>query len=91
MDHRSELGISEVLIERFEHDRLPRILKIKDHVDRGFPLEETQLLFLQQVLEDAQKNQGRVDSIPDCRDLFAQVVHLYHEITEKALENESKA
>ncbi|MGD1984168.1 MAG: hypothetical protein PVF93_09720 [Chromatiaceae bacterium] len=90
MDHNAELGISEVLIGRFEHDRLPRILKIKEHVDQGHLLQETQILFLQQVLEDAQKNQGLVDSIPACRDLFAQVVHLYHEITEKALENESK-
>jgi hypothetical protein len=91
MDHKAELGISEVLIERFEHDRLPRILKIKEHVDQGYQLEETQLLFLQQVLKDAQKNQGLVDSMPECRDLFAKVAHLYHEITEKALENERKA
>jgi outer membrane protein assembly factor BamA len=90
MDRNAELGISKVLIERFEHDRLPRILKIKEHVDQGHVLEETQIMFLQQVLEDAQKNQGFVDSIPECRVLFAKVIHLYHEITAKALGNESK-
>jgi len=26
--------------------------------------------------------------MPECRDLFAQVAHLYHELTAKALENE---
>lgn len=88
MDHNAELGISEVLIERFERDRLPRLLKIKEHVDNGRVLEETEIGFLQQVLQDAQKNQGLVDSLPECRDLFTQVIHLYHEITAKALENE---
>jgi hypothetical protein len=34
-------------------------------------------------------NKHLVDSIPHCQDLFARVVHLYHEITAKALENES--
>ena len=88
MDHEAELGISSALIERLQRDRLPRILKIKEHVDAGRVLEETEIEFLQQVLDDARKNQALVDSLPECRDLFAKVIHLYHDITAKALENE---
>ena len=90
MIDESQTGISEVLIERFERERFPRMLNIKEHVDNGFTLEEVELEFLQRVLNDAQKNYSIVNSIPDCRDLFARVIHLYHDITARALENEEK-
>ena len=35
LDDDAKLGISEVLLERLEKDRLPRILKIKERVDQG--------------------------------------------------------
>lgn len=88
MNHAAEIGISKVLIERFQRDRLPRILKIKEHVDAGHALEDNQLGFLQRVLQDAHENASLVDSLPDCRELFAQVIHLCHDITERALQNE---
>lgn len=90
MNSDAELGISEVLIERLARDRLPRILKIKEHVDQGLALDDAELGFLQRVMQDAQDNQHLVDSLPECRDLFAQVIHLYHDITEKALHNEAR-
>jgi hypothetical protein len=88
IDETKQLGISEALIQRFEKDRLPRILKIKDRVDQGQALDKTDLSFLERVLNDAQENQHLIDSIPRCQDLFARVVHLYRDITTKALENE---
>lgn len=88
MNHAAEIGISRVLIERLQRDRLPRILKIKEHVDAGQALDDSQLGFLQKVLQDAHDNASLVDSLPDCRELFAQVIHLCHDITERALQNE---
>lgn len=88
MNHAAEIGISRVLIERLQRDRLPRILKIKEHVDAGQALDDNQLGFLQKVLQDAHENASLVDSLPDCRELFAQVIHLCHDITERALQNE---
>lgn len=88
MNHTAEVGIAKVLIERLQRDRLPRILKIKEHVDAGRALEEDELGFLQRVLHDAQENAALVGSLPDCRELYAQVVHLCHDITATAVENE---
>lgn len=88
MNHAAEIGISKVLVERFQRDRLPRILKIKEDVDAGRALGDDQLGFLQKVLQDAQENAALVNSLPDCRELFAKVVHLCHDITASALENE---
>jgi predicted transcriptional regulator len=90
MDDRSQqAGISEVLIARFEHQRLPRLLTMRERLNAGEALTEADLDFLDRVLADAMSNRHLVDSIPQCKDLFARVVHLYHEITAKALDNES--
>ncbi len=88
LDDNAKLGISEVLIERLEKDRLPRILKIKERVDQGMALDETDLAFLERMLDDAQENHLLIDSLPECRDLFAKVIHIYRDITTKALDNE---
>ncbi len=88
MLQQTQMGIYEVLIERFEKDRLPRILKIKERVDLGETLDATDFGFLERVLHDAQENKGLIDAMPHCRDLFAKVVHLYRDITAKALQNE---
>lgn len=88
LDDDAKLGISEVLLERLEKDRLPRILKIKERVDQGLALDDTDFAFLELVLTDAQKNHLLIDSLPDCRDVFARVIHIYRDITTKALDNE---
>jgi len=88
LDDDAKLGISEVLLERLEKDRLPRILKIKERVDQGLALDDTDFAFLELVVTDAQKNHLLIDSLPECRDVFARVIHIYRDITTKALENE---
>lgn len=90
LNHDAQLGVSEMLIERFQKERLPRMLKIKQHVEQGLALDEVELGFLQRVLSEARDNQVLVESIPECRDLFARVIHLYHDITAKALDNEHR-
>ena len=87
-DHDAGLGVSRVLLQRFERERLPRVLKIKDRVDQGLALEDADLAFLERILNDAQDSQLLINSVPECRDLFARAVHLYRDITAKALENE---
>ena len=84
-------GIAAVLIARFENQRLPHLLAIRDHVKSGKALSDTDVEFLDRMLKDAISNKQLVDSIPHCQDLFARVVHLYHEITALALENEPSA
>ncbi len=81
-------GVLEALLERFERQRLPRILALKQQVDEGGKLRAGDVDFLSEVLADAQQNAHLISELPQCKDLYARVVHLYREITEKALANE---
>ncbi len=83
-----EAGILMVLIERFEQQRLPRALDLKDKVDKGERLDEWDTAYLEEILEDAEEVKRLVDKHPEYQDLYARAVHLYKEITQKALENE---
>ena len=47
--------------------------------------------FLKEVLTDTERYKGFVDKHPEFQDLYTRVVHLYEQITERALENEKKA
>jgi hypothetical protein len=87
-DETKEDGVILALIERFERQRLPRILELKDKVDRAELLDESEMEFLQGVIVDAQHNKPLIDKHPEWQKFCAEVVHLYEEITEKALQNE---
>ena len=86
-----ESGVLAVLIERFEQQRLPRALHLKDKVDKGERLSEWDTAYLDEVLEDAEQVRLLVDKHPEYQALYARAVHLYKEITEKALQNENAA
>ena len=90
-DSEKETGVLAVLMERFEQQRLPRTLDLKDKVDKGEPLNEWDTGYLAEVLEDADQVKLLVDKHPEYQGLYARVVHLYNQITEKALENEKAA
>jgi len=82
-------GVLEVLMERFEKQRLPRILDIKKMVDRGEVLCNFDIKFLEEVFHDTQQYKQFVDEHPEFQKLYARVAHLYDEIAKKALENEN--
>lgn len=78
------------VMERFEKQRLPRILEIKERVDQGLPLNDFELDFLEDVCRDTLQYKHFVDGHPEFENLYACVAHLYHEIAEAALGNEEK-
>jgi len=84
---RDKEGIMIALVERFEKQRLPRIMDIKAHVDQGGTLREDEMAFLEQVMEDAQHNVHQLEDIAECQHLFVKLVRLYEEIIGKAAEN----
>lgn len=82
------IGVATALIERFENWILPIALDVKAKVDRGEKLNAFDIEFLETVLKDAAEVKLYVDRAPKYQALYARVVGLYGEITEKALENE---
>jgi hypothetical protein len=84
-----DTGTAMALLERFRTQRLPRALKLKEKVDQGERLEDTDLAFLKEVLESADEIKGLVDRHPEYQEIYSRSVDLYHAITSKALANET--
>jgi len=84
----SEDGVILALIERFEKQRLPRLLALREKVDRGESLSGEDIKFLDKVIHDAQQSKQLIDRHPEWHKFCSMVVHLYETITEKALDNE---
>lgn len=81
----------EILIERFEKHRLPRLLDIQKKVEQGETLSDIHMDFLEQVFKDARQNKRYLQTGDDeLKVLMMKVLALYKEITEKALDNEQK-
>lgn len=89
-ESEEELGVIYTLIERFEKQRLPRLLELKKRVDRGEVLGESDLRFMYQVTRDAQRSKRLIDRHPEWHKFCSEVIHLYEEIAEKALDNEKE-
>ena len=86
-----ELGVISALIERFEKQRLPRLLELKKRVDKGEVFSESDIRFMYEVTLDAQRSKRLIDRHPEWQEFCAEVIHFYEEIVEKALENEKKS
>jgi hypothetical protein len=86
----AELGTIYALIERFEKQRLPRLLELKKKVDEGGVLSESDIQFMDQITHDAQRSKRLIDRHPEWHKFCADVIHLYEAIAEMALDNESK-
>ena len=86
-----KLGVIYALIERLEKQRLPRLLELKKRIDKGGVLSEMDIRFMYQVTLDTQRNKHLIDRHPEWHKFFAEVIHLYEEIAEKALDNEKKS
>ncbi len=86
----TETGVIVALLERMRTQRLPRALALKDKVDQGERLDSFDIQFLQDVFADAHAQQVQWDHHPEMHDIIARLMHLYHEITAKALENEEQ-
>jgi hypothetical protein len=83
-----EQGVLVALLDRFEKFRVPRLLDIKEKVDSGALLDDTDIAFLQEVLVGAEEAKPYVDRHPDMQVLYTRALSLYQQITSKALENE---
>lgn len=83
-----ETGVLTALARRMTDERLPKALALKERVDRGEVLNDLDLTFLEQVVQDARKLQPILDRNPRAKDIAGRMLQLYREITQKALENQ---
>ncbi|MFD2111980.1 hypothetical protein [Thiorhodococcus fuscus] len=90
-DSQVEAGVIVAILDRMRTQRLPRALDLKEKVDQGERLDSFDIQFLQEVFDFTQSQQHTWEKHPELHDIIARLVHLYHEITTKALENEEKA
>lgn len=88
MNSSGDLGVISVLLERFEKQRLPRALSIKEKVDNGECLEDYDIEFLKEVFAEAQEIMPMVHRHPEFQELIGKITSLYHEITERGLKNQ---
>lgn len=89
-DSIKEQAIIQARLERFQKIVLPDVLAMKDRVDAGETLSSRDVEFLAEVLENARTALPVVERHPEYKELAARAIHLYNEITAKALENEKK-
>jgi len=86
-ENPNDIGIIEVVIQRLEKQRLPRLLALKDKVDNGESLDDYELEFLEHSMVDARELIPVIDRNPDYQSLAVKVVELYKDISDKALQN----
>lgn len=83
-----DTGLIQVLLERLEKQRLPRLMAIKARVDSGDPPTEMDLDFMEQAITEGRKAIPLIDKHPEYQELAVQVMSLYKEITDKAMKLE---
>ncbi len=90
-DDSKDAGLIQVLAARMEKIRLPMAMSLKEKVDRGETLNDFDIRFLEEVSKDSQEIRGLLERHPEWNELVSKILHLYKEITDKAVENAKKA
>ncbi|MEZ5502224.1 MAG: hypothetical protein R3E50_06045 [Halioglobus sp.] len=85
--HLDEEGVSQVFVERFVHDQLPFLLKVKAEMDAGKVLTDGELELMTRTVELAHNINAFVYMHPQLKELVAKVIDILHDITGEALRN----
>jgi len=83
-----DTGIIQVILERFEKQRLPRMIEIKQRLDDGNKLNEFELEYLSEAVHDARALLPFLERHPEYEPLLSRVFHYYKIISDEALDNE---
>lgn len=87
-DDSTDTGLIVTLAKRLETQRLPRARSLKEKVDKGDILNEFDISFLEEVIEDIRKVHPLVERHPEWQPVVTKMLDLYNEIAARAVENE---
>ena len=85
-----EAGIIYVLLRRFILIRLPRLLSLKEQVEKGEMLNDFDIQFLEEAMNDATQIKPLVDKYHEYQQLYTMAVSLFSGIVARAADNEAK-
>lgn len=85
---QKHLGVLHSLMQEFEQHRLPRLLRLKDKVDRGETINDVDFDFLCKEIKDACVTKHLIVNYPELEEFCLQLGHLFKELCDEAVENE---
>lgn len=85
-----EAGTSQVVIQRFLNKQLPLLLKMKEQMDAGKTLTTGEVELLDRMLHRADQLNRFVGKHQEYSELAGKIISLIEEITDEALDNESR-
>jgi hypothetical protein len=83
-----DIGVLTAIADRMVNRRLPIAREIKERVDRGEVLMDTDIQFLEEVFHDARAIAPLLEHNPQYQEVAAKAMALYTDITTKALANQ---
>ena len=88
MDQKEkDKGLIMVLLERFNKQRLPRALALKEKVDSCELLDDYDHKYIKELQKDSSEVMLIIERNPEYKDLAANIINLYKQIIEKDTEN----
>lgn len=82
-----ELGVVQVVLERYTREWLPALLDMKAKVDRGDTLDEREVALLSKAMDEANSGVAFARSHAEFRSLVDRATRLYSQIEAKNKEN----
>jgi len=82
------IGVIQSLVQEYEHQRCPRLFRLKDKIDRGEAINDVDLEYICKQLKDASLAMHLTVNYPELREFCLIMGHLCKDICDGALENQ---
>jgi len=84
---RRDRGTIQALLDRFNKQRMPRVVAMKEKVYAGELLDDRDLRLIREMRNDAKQIRGILERHPEYQELVAGGIGMLNEISEKDAEN----